>query len=178
MPGFSELVPVLVGGALSLAGSWGAVWWTKNREELREARQLARAFKGEISAITHIAEAREYVHHLREIADRCVENNAVLIFSIQAREEYRAVYKANVGKLGNLEGSLPTEIAILYTQVASILEDFRCLEEAKSNPQLLSFLGATPADAALTYTRIADLAENAIERGKAVITDIDQRYPV
>jgi hypothetical protein len=46
-----SLIPIfasLVGGVCSLAGSFGATTWAKQIERRHEARQLAKAFKGEL----------------------------------------------------------------------------------------------------------------------------------
>lgn len=80
---FSGLIPLysaLAGGVLSLLGSWGTVWFSARSANNRDAHQLANAFKGEMSALVHIAELRNYAGSLRTQAKWCTDNNSVSAF--------------------------------------------------------------------------------------------------
>lgn len=125
---FSGLIPLyssLLGVALSLIGSWGAIWFSTRSKNKHAAQQLANAFKGEMSALVHIVELRNYADGLKALALWCTQNNSIGFFSAPSREEYRAVYKANVGNLGSLPGDLPKQIAIVDTQMASLLRGYQ-----------------------------------------------------
>jgi hypothetical protein len=114
MAGETSYLGPIFGGLITLVGSWGAIVYTKNREEERESRQLAGAFKGEITALIHIAELRNYSGKLREISAVCRLTNQSHLFGVPVRDEYRAVYKANVGKLGIQRFAAYTNRRYLY----------------------------------------------------------------
>ena len=171
----SPVFSTLTGGVLSLAGAFGATWWSKRIEREDTSRQLANAFKGEISALIHIAELRTYSQGLRKSAEWCRANDRITIFSATSREEYRAVFKSNAAKLGTLKGSLPEQIAILYTQTASLMEDMKSLDEAQAGARALVWLD-TPTRAAVFYDRLADLMDDTITKGKSVLAEINRLY--
>ncbi|PIZ23715.1 MAG: hypothetical protein CO065_08195 [Comamonadaceae bacterium CG_4_9_14_0_8_um_filter_57_21] len=176
---FGSLMPLystLAGGLLSLMGSWGAIWFSARSKNKHAAQQLAGAFKGEMSALVHIAELRNYAGGLKSMAQWCVANNAVGFFSVPSREEYRAVYKANVGSLGSLQGDLPKQIAIVYTQMASLQEDLKTLDETHLGVRTDAWMGE-PIAAAQRYSEMALLIEDTISKAKANLTDIDRLYP-
>ncbi|MEI8171820.1 MAG: hypothetical protein WCG50_19255 [Rhodoferax sp.] len=177
---FGSYIPLcsaLAGGLLSLIGSWGAVWFSTRSAINRDSHQLANAFKGEMSALVHIAELRNYAASLREQAKWCTDNNAVGFFSAPSRKEYRAVYKANVGKLGSLKGDLPKQIAIVYTQMASLQEDLKTLDEIHIGTRTDAWMGQ-PVTASQRYSGMALLIEDTISKAKATLTEIDRLYPV
>lgn len=175
---FGSLMPLystLAGGLLSLMGSWGAIWFGTRSKNKHAAQQLAGA-KGEMSALVHIAELRNYGGGLKTMAQWCIANNAVGFFSAPSREEYRAVYKANVGKLGSLQGDLPKQIAIFYTQMASLQEDLKTLDEIHLGVRTDVWMGQ-PTAAAQRYSEMALLIEDTISKAKATLIDIDRLYP-
>ena len=176
---FNGLIPLyssLAGGALSLLGSWGAIWFSTRSKNKHAAHQLANAFKGEMYALVHIAELRNYAGGLKAMAKWCTENNSVGFFSAPSREEYRAVYKANVGKLGSLQGDLPKQIAIVYTQMASLQEDLKTLDEIHLGTRTDAWMGQ-PATASQRYSEMASIIEDTISKAKAAMTEIDRLYP-
>lgn len=176
----ASLVPLysaLIGGALSLGGSALGIWLSKHLERKYEAKQLAKAFKGEISALVHIAEVRGYSNGLRRVARLCEEENELRIYSVAVREEYRAIYKANAGKIGLLPGTLPERIAILYTQVASILEDLKTLHEIQIGTRDKFILGGLK-EAVRKYLEMADLMDDTIDKAKGAVRIIDDEYPI
>jgi hypothetical protein len=176
---FGGLIPLyssLAGGALSLMGSWGAIWFSYRSKNRHDAQQLAGAFKGEMSALVHIAELRNYAAGLKAMSTWCTDNNSVGIFSVPSREEYRAVYKANVGQLGCLHGDLPKQIAIVYTQMASLQEDLKTLDEIHLGVRTGAWMG-TPTSAAQRYSEMALLIEDTISKAKATVAEIDRLYP-
>lgn len=175
----NSLIPLfasLVGGVLSLVGSWGAVWLSKRSENKQAAHQLANAFKGEMSALIHIAELRNYAGSLKKMAQWCIDNNSVGFFSAPSREEYRAIYKANAGRLGSLQGNLPEQIAIVYTQMVSLQEDLKTLDEIHLGSRTDAWIGQ-PAAAAQRYSQMAAIIEDTITKAKAAVAEIDRLYP-
>lgn len=173
------MVPVyaaLVGGTVSFIGAAGITTWTQYSTQKREARQLAKAFKGELSAILSILNLRNYQEGLRNSAERCIADQKVHVYSVSAREEYRTIYKENAGKLGCLPGTLPEQIAIFYTQSASLLEDFRSSVEISDGTRNISLLGS-PDQAAQRYIRLAKYIDDLKSKAQTAIDEIDRRYP-
>lgn len=172
------MVPVyaaLVGGTVSFIGAAGITWWTSHLKQKHDSRQLAKAFKGEITALVHITQLRDYAGGLRKLAQWCKENNAVGNFSVASREEYRIIYKANASNIGILHGALPEQIAILYTQTASLQEDFKTLDEIYTGTRRASF--NTPLDAASKFIAMADLIDETFAMASVTLKEIDRVYP-
>jgi hypothetical protein len=175
-PPMIPLWAALLGGMLSLSGTIGTTWFIKTSDRKHEARQLARAIRGEISALISVAELRGYSEGLRKLAAWCIDTQNTGTFSVASREEYRAVYKANAGKLGQLVGKLPEEIAILYTQAASLQEDLKTLDEEFLGLRRPSHFGNVHT-AAAHYISMADLIDDTLSRAKLTIKAIDEYYP-
>jgi hypothetical protein len=175
-PNYVPLLAALITGVFSFAGAWLATKVSKDGERKHEARQLAKTFKGELSGIIHILELRDYQTLIKATAAACRTRNEVLIFSVVARQEYFAIYKANAGSIGKLQEPLPEQVAIFYTQAASLLEDFTALAEMRAGTKSRDILGS-PMDAAARYEELADGIDALISRGKAAIVMIDGAYP-
>lgn len=171
----SPLWATLLGGSLSLTGSLGATWWAKYLEKKNGARQLAKAIKGELSAIVHIVTLRGYSAALRNYAQHIQATNQPILFSVQIKEEYCRVYKSNADKIGTLSGNLPTDIAIVYTQVSSVLEDFSILNNWMENPD--STADKNPDSLVRRYVTMADLMDDTLERAAKIVSEIDNLYP-
>ena len=134
-------------------------------------------FKGELSGIAHILEFRNYQTGLRTLAARIRETDEVAVTWISARQEYFAIYKANAGRIGCLAEPLPQELAIFYTQGASLLEDFQSMTEIRHGTRPMSLLG-TPNHAAAFYERLANNIDAQSAMAKKAVALIDQLYPV
>ena len=173
---FIPLYSSLAGGACAIVGSLLATSWAKWIERGHEARQFAKAFKGELSGIVNILELRNYQAGLRHYAHLCETEQKVHVYCVVAREEYRTIYKSNADKLGCLPGSLPEQISILYTQIAAILEEFHASEEIKEGKRNISVLGSFD-HAAQRYRATAKFIDDLVVKAKNVISEIDRRYP-
>jgi len=79
--------------------------------------------------------------------------------------------------LGCLPSTLPEQIAIFYTQTASLLEDFRASVEIADGTRSISLLG-TPTQAAKRYTALADYIDDVVQKAGVAIAEIDRLYPV
>ena len=169
-----SLVGVAIGGALAVVSSLGATWFSKFLETKYTARQLARAFEGELRALVQIVEKREYLRGLRSSVQSMKANGEPIYFSINAREEYRAVYKANSARLGLLKANLPTQIAVVYTQISAVLEDFGTLRDFSDNRNTSPIPVESLAD---WYTQAADMLEDTLTRGRETVQALQAHYP-
>ena len=99
-----------------------------------EARSVAGALVGEITALIQIAERRRYIDGLRAlIAEARAGNdpNAIYWYQFSVRRNPFAVYDANLTRLGMLRDPLPRLLTQFYTQASSILEDIADMREGK-----------------------------------------------
>lgn len=167
---------VVFGGAITLVGSFGGAWWSNRVQQTTKAEQLAKAFKGELTAILHIVTVRDYAGGMRAWAAKCIEDNQIYGYVVHVREEYRAIYKGNASNLGLLKGSLPADIAIVYTQVAAVLEEFATQREY-SDQGKLNYLTPTPHAAHARLTRAAEMVDDTTRRASELIEEIGREYP-
>jgi hypothetical protein len=173
---YIPMYAALITGVFSFAGAWLATKVSKDNDRKHDARQLAKSFKGELSAILHILQLRDYQKGIRATAARCIDSKEVLVFSVVARQEYLAVYKANASKLGSLPEPLPETIAIIYTQASAMLEDFATLAEINAGTRTKAILG-TPESAASRFILLADHIDSLMSQIKLAISQIDAVFP-
>ncbi|HQS65447.1 MAG TPA: hypothetical protein PK060_15450 [Polaromonas sp.] len=175
----NQMLPLwyaLFGGLLSVGGSMTLAWFTKKSERKHEAAQLARAFRGEIMGSISIVEVRRYSEVLRQLAAHCRAHNDAALFSLASREDYRAVYRANAGKLGLLPPKIAESIAVLYTHSASVQEDFKTMDEEFCGTRKVSSI-YTPVAMADRYDQLADLLDDTVGKARAVVAAVDACYP-
>jgi hypothetical protein len=129
------LLPIIVGGAIGIAGSIIAPTWLEYSRRKHERESLTGAFVGEISAVIEICKRRQYIENIRalvtEAKARQAEPNKSVWFHFSIRRNPFPVYDANVTRLGLLKDPLPRQIARFYTQSSSILEDIADMREGK-----------------------------------------------
>lgn len=167
---------VVAGGAITLIGSFGGTWWSNHVQQTTKARQLARALRGELGAIRHIIKVRDYAAHLRLIAEEVQAKQEIRCFLVEVREEYRTIYKGNASNIGILKENLPEAIAIVYTQISSVLEEFATQLNAHAEERLRVIMPTVEK----SHSRLLALAEgieDTLRRGDEVIADIDRLYP-
>ena len=167
---------VVIGGAITLIGSFGGTWWSNHVQQTTKARQLARAIRGELSAIRHIIKARDYAAHLRALADDVQTSQKIQCFLVEVREEYRTIYKGNASNIGMLKGDLPETVAIVYTQIASVLEEFATQLDAHTKDRLWVVMPSVEKSRSRLLA-LADGIDDTVSRGSDVIAAIDRLYP-
>ena len=170
------LYAALITGGFSFLGALLATVGGKYWERRAESKQLARAFKGELAAIVYILEFRNYQSGLRRYAEECISQQKVLVFSVGVRQEYAAVYKANVAKIGSLPGTLGEQVAIIYTLASSLLEDFQSSAEIAAEVRNITLMG-TYLQTAARYRAVANHIDEIIARCKIAIVEINGLYP-
>lgn len=125
----SQIVAVLAGGLIAIAGGFLTTILLENRRQAREARNLALAFKGEIGALLDHIRERGYARRIEEITAQIEASGEPFYMPMRIRFQYDRVYDANVERVGMLAGSLPELIPFFYTRFSSILEDMVNLGE-------------------------------------------------
>ena len=157
-----QLLGVVVGGLLTLLGAILNSRIQEERLSKREARSLARAFRGEILALREIVQRRKYSEAISTAIETMRRTGQPYDLRIPIRRGYFAIFNNNVAKLGMLEGMLPETIATFYVQANSILEDITSINEglfAGNVPGLMQVyeeLGALLSDSSGLALRIAD----------------------
>jgi len=126
-----------------------------------------------MKAIINIVEIRNYIAILHSIATNMENAGNPTYFALRANEEYRAVYKSNCGRLGILPKNLPTLIAVVYTQISSVLEDFHSMdsiyEKRIAEPK-------TVEELALRYRAAANLMSDTLDKARVAVCAIEKIY--
>ncbi len=125
-----EIVGVLIGGVLAIAGGIIANYIALTSQQKMNRKSLAGGFAGEIEAIIEIVKKRQYVEHLEQLIAKMQKPDfeLMIMFYFHVTYDYFSVYKSNVDKLGSLSSPLPKLIATFYTQCFAILEDIKQIE--------------------------------------------------
>lgn len=119
----SQIVAVLVGGLIAIAGGFLTTVLLENRRQRREARNLALAFRGEIGGLMEHIEERGYLRRFEEVIAEIEASGEPFYVPMRIRFQYDRVYDANVERIGMLAGELPALIPLFYTRFSSVLED-------------------------------------------------------
>lgn len=172
----SSLWPTLIGGSIALCGSFGATWLSKYLEVKHQSKQLALAIKGELQAIAHILTLRQYSTAFRIRVKQMQEEGIPLLSYIQIEQEYTQIFKANCSKIGSLKGDLPTKVAIVYTQISSLLDDIGYLNACCLKQEENSVYRPGIEDLIPRLSVIADLLDDTMEKAKDVCSSIDLIY--
>lgn len=122
------LAPVL--GALfgSFFGALSSYWATGRirREQERQRKvNLASAFYGEISAVMHLIELKQYKLDYRYLRRKLDSGSDARVSPHYTGGEFFTVYHKNAAEIGLLPEPLPGKIARIYTAFIGLQEDFR-----------------------------------------------------
>jgi hypothetical protein len=171
----NELISTALGGFLAVGGGLVSTWFHARVARDAESRQLAMALKGEISAIVEIATARDYAKALEAAIRYIEEKNEPFIIGVSVRREYDVVYRQNASRIGLLKGDLPTRVAVVYTKVSAILEDFVLLYEARHDPARQQDFDV--GYCLEIYRELHALIVSTLDQARDVICRIDRAYP-
>ena len=157
-----ELVAVIVGGVLAIAGGIiGNYIFFKSQKDF-ERDSLKGSFAGEISALISIVKKRKYIENLDQLIKTMQKKQVKLPFYFQVTYNYFNVYEKNVDKIGLLMSPLPELIAKFYTQCFSILEDIKLIEKINIDEiDLEQLIGH--------YNELLSLFTDTLETGESVI---------
>jgi hypothetical protein len=165
----SQLFAVLVGGVVAIASGFFTTLLVENRRQTRESRNLALAFRGEISALLEHIHERRYLKRFQEIITQIESTGEPFYVPMRVRFRYDRVYDANVERIGVLVGPLPEMVPQFYTRLNSILEDLVSLGEGTYRtldlPTLLR-----------VYCDLHHLLNATVLQGEQIIAEIDRHY--
>lgn len=121
----SDLLAVVTGGALALAGSFGAQAWQGRRER----KALRAAFRAEISTILHMAEIRKHDQLFRTMVElwetKGIEQPVVVFGGEDLPSD--PVFDKNVEKIGTLGADVAGDIGAFYAMMTGVRIDLRAL---------------------------------------------------
>src|SRR5690606_20423459 len=122
--GVIQLGAVLLGSVLAIIGGILTTAYREEQAQRRESRNLALAFKGEITALLELNLERGYIQRVDQVIQQIEQTGKPFYMPLRIRFQYDRVYAANVGRIGILKSSLPEQIPLFYTRLTSLLEDF------------------------------------------------------
>lgn len=150
----ADIVSVLVGGAVALAGGVLTKLW----ESRIERRALAHALAGEIGAITEIVERRNYQGLVRLIVEAVKASHEPQFIQVPISQQYFTAYEANAAKIGLLPSKAARDVARFYFFAKSMVED---VTTEKIRPR-------TEAEALDRLVQLDDLLTTLIALGKSL----------
>jgi hypothetical protein len=120
------LIGVLLGGALTLAGTFAVKLW----DEWREARGLRGAFRAEISALLAIVETRKHEESAKAVLALWKSGTDYPLEFFGAEQAQRdPVFEANVGKIGSIGAPLAEDVTRFYMQLLAVRITVRAFEK-------------------------------------------------
>lgn len=122
-PAAMQLIAVVIGGLLAVTGGFLSTTLLERRRQRQEARNLALAFGGEITALMELMQERRYAQRFEQVIEQIDTTGEPFYMPFRVRFAYSRVYDANVGRIGLLKPPLPEQIPIFYTRLTSVLDD-------------------------------------------------------
>lgn len=164
-----QLVSVVVGGLLATVGSIATTTLLERFRQRRESRNLALAFKGELTALVTLIEEREYVERFAQVIDQIESTREPFYVPFRIRFKYDRVYDANVDRIGLLKPPLPEQLPLFYTRMTSIMEDLISLGDGTYTQ--------IDIDQLLRIYRFAhDMLASSVTHGREIIAAIRTAY--
>ena len=124
-----QLVAVVVGGLIAITGGFLSTTVLERRRLRQESRNLAFAFRGEITAILELIRERNYLERFQQVIEQIEQSGESFYMPFHIRFKYDLVYSSNVSKIGLLKEPLHEQIPLFYTRLTSILEEMVNLGE-------------------------------------------------
>lgn len=165
----AQLVSVVVGGLLATFGGMATNTYLERMRLRRDSRNLALAFKGELTALIALIEERRYVERFEQVIQQIESTREPFYVPFRIRFKYDRVYDANVDRIGLLKPPLAEQLPLFYTRVNSIMEDLVSLGDG-SYTQI-------DLDQLLRIYRFAhDMLEASQAHGRQIIAAIRKAY--
>ncbi len=164
-----QLLAVIVGGLLATGGGILTSIFLERDRQKRESRNLALAFKGEITALLQQIEERHYQHRIEQVIAQIETERQPFLMPFRIRFRYDRVYDENVERIGILKEPLPELIPLFYTRLTSVLDDMLSLGD--------STYAVLPLDVLLRiYRDMLRLLGEITQVGERILQAIDERY--
>ena len=165
----TQLIAVVVGGFLAIAGGFFTTTLLERQKQNYEARNLAFAFRGEITALIELIKERNYLRRFDEVAEQIEQTGKPFYMPIRIRFKYDRVYEANVGRLGILKPPLPESIPLYYTRLTSVLEDTASLGDG-------TYTSLDLATLVRVYRDMHALLQLSLAQGEQILQSIKSAY--
>jgi hypothetical protein len=140
-----DLLGVLLGGAIGVAGSWVPHWWQQRRAKA-SARALAGAY---ISGILEIMARRQHAEHYRKNLDNLRSGATTSFYKIYGMKDPNSLYtdkldEAIIAQIGYLEPDVAKDIVIFSTYFNGIRTTLRTIAsgdlDSLSNPDKIKLI--------------------------------------
>lgn len=165
----SNLIAVVIGGLLATTGGIVSALIIERQRRRVDSRNLALAFKGEISALMQNFEFRSYERRFEEVIEQIETTRQPFFMPFRIRYTYDRIYEENAERIGLLRGQLPERIPFFYTLLRSMMEDMSSLGDGTYDSLELDLLLRIYRDA---QRGLAALAAH----GQEIIQEIDRLY--
>lgn len=170
MDSLIPLIPVIVGGLLAIVGGFLSTVMIESRRRTTDSRNLALAFKGEITALLHHIEDRSYANRFQQVIEQMEATQTPFFMPFRIRFAYDSVYQNNVAKIGLLQGSLPEMVPTFYTYLRSMMEDLNNIGDGAYAKLDLEVLLRIHRDLQRVLAKTTSL-------GEQIIQEVDRQYP-
>jgi len=165
-----QLLAVIVGGLIATAGGLYANLFIERERRKRESRNLALAFKGEITALLEHIKERQYAQRFGEVIAEIEQTRQPFLMPFRVRFRYDRVYDSNVSRIGTLNEPLPELIPLFYIHVNAILEDLLSMGDE-------TYAGLELDILVRIYKDVQRVLGEAIKVGEEILEHIDELYP-
>lgn len=146
-----QILAVIIGGILAIAGGAGSQAFTHWLSVRHKRTSMKQAFAGEIGALIDIIERRGYLSELDRLIAGIPAEDASIFMSVKITHNYFDVYDNHCQHLGALQNELPRRVTRFYVYAKALVEDFAVpehgqiqrefsIEELETSRQLLSEL--------------------------------------
>ncbi|WP_186124279.1 hypothetical protein [Burkholderia gladioli] len=160
---------VVIGGVIAMVSSIVSTFAFDAYKSYRDARSLAKSFKGGIGALLSIIEERKYVEFIDLTISHTKPGEDFNMPMLRAKRNYIELYNKNVDRIGSLTPSLSEKIPTFYTYLNSLLEDLDGMAEGLHN--------AYPAAEKLRLlVEFRDLLGKTIDLGKEIVDEVNRYY--
>lgn len=164
-----QLLAVIVGGVLATGGGILTSVYLERDKQRRESRNLALAFKGEITALLKHIDERHYLGRFEQVIAEMEANKKPFLMPFRVRFRYDRVYDENVERIGMLKGQLPELIPLFYTRLNAIIDDMLSMgDETYARLELEVLLRI--------YRDLHRILGETVELGGQIIQVIDEQY--
>lgn len=164
-----QLAAVVIGGLIAITGGFLSSRLLEQHRLRQEERNLALAFKGEISAVLELITERKYLERFTQVIAQIEASGKPFFMPFRVRFKYDRVYESNVARIGLLKAPLSRDIPVFYTRLDSILEDLVSLGDG-------TYAGLDVPHLLRIYRDTHSATERLVAQGESIVRAIAQKY--